>query len=225
MGYSLHANEVPFSTFRVSAAYLTRELAGRCGAHAHKAGAARKRYAAAKVYVALVNSALTSTNHGAPCDGKNGLGPMATANPSISESAIEQITAGRGPHYEPFGWHHWPEYRRSIPGSPTNFAGRSVKPRKGRQRQRGDAGGIADNSGRSGKLARRVDAIADRNRGRGLAEEKSGHVRTAMNRFQRAANYCRQAEFHLEPDDPGARGLRRSASSIGFLRRPTLGIY
>ena len=31
MGYSLHANEVPFSTFRVSAAYLTSELAGRCG--------------------------------------------------------------------------------------------------------------------------------------------------------------------------------------------------
>jgi hypothetical protein len=31
MGYSLHANEVPFSIFRVSAAYLTSELAGRCG--------------------------------------------------------------------------------------------------------------------------------------------------------------------------------------------------
>ena len=55
---------------------------------------------------------------------------MATANPSISESAIEQITAGRGPHHEPFGWHHWPEYRW-FPGSPTNFAGRSVRPRKG----------------------------------------------------------------------------------------------
>jgi hypothetical protein len=31
MDYSLHANEVPFSTFRLSAAYLTRGLAGRCG--------------------------------------------------------------------------------------------------------------------------------------------------------------------------------------------------
>ena len=31
MGYSLYANEVPFSIIRVSAAYLTSELAGRCG--------------------------------------------------------------------------------------------------------------------------------------------------------------------------------------------------
>jgi dienelactone hydrolase len=44
--------------------------------------------------------------------------------------------------------------------------------------------------------------IADRNWGRGLAEEKSGHLRTAMNCFLRAADYYRQAEFHLEPDDP-----------------------
>jgi hypothetical protein len=35
---------------------------------------------------------------------------MATANPSINESVIEEITADRGPHYEPFGWHHWPEH-------------------------------------------------------------------------------------------------------------------
>ena len=195
-------------------------------AHAYKAGAARKRYAAAKVYVALVDQALTSTNHGAPSDGKNGLGPMATANPSISESAIEQFTAGRGPHYEPFGWHHWPEYRRSILGSPANFAGRSVRPRKG--------GGSVSEVMQAGSRMIPGDLeswhaewtrIADRNRGRGLAEEKSGHVRTAMNCFLRAADYCRQAEFHLEPDDPGARGLRRSASSIGFLRRPMLGFY
>ena len=28
----------------------------------------------------------------------------------IDDNAIEQITADRGPHYEPFGWHHWPEH-------------------------------------------------------------------------------------------------------------------
>ena len=26
------------------------------------------------------------------------------------DNAIEKITAGRGPHYEPMGWHHWPEH-------------------------------------------------------------------------------------------------------------------
>jgi acetyl esterase/lipase len=35
---------------------------------------------------------------------------MAAANFGISENAIELITADRGPHYEPFGWHHWPEH-------------------------------------------------------------------------------------------------------------------
>jgi hypothetical protein len=35
---------------------------------------------------------------------------MAVATPDIGENAIELITADRGPHYEPFGWHHWPEH-------------------------------------------------------------------------------------------------------------------
>lgn len=35
---------------------------------------------------------------------------MAQENVGISENAIELITADRGPHYEPFGWHHWPEH-------------------------------------------------------------------------------------------------------------------
>ena len=44
--------------------------------------------------------------------------------------------------------------------------------------------------------------VADRNRKRGLSEEKSGHIRTAMNCYLRAVDYFRQAEFHLKPDDP-----------------------
>jgi pimeloyl-ACP methyl ester carboxylesterase len=44
--------------------------------------------------------------------------------------------------------------------------------------------------------------IADANWQRGLSEEKLGHIRTAMNCFLRAADYYRQAEFHLEPTDP-----------------------
>jgi hypothetical protein len=93
----------------------------------------------AKVYVISIDSVLTSTNDGASNDGENGVGPMATANPSISESAIEQITADRGPHYEPFGWHHWPEhpwlayqFRRGL--GETQEGGGSVS-------------GIADDSG------------------------------------------------------------------------------
>ena len=35
---------------------------------------------------------------------------MSTGFSSVGENAIEQITADRGPHYEPFGWHQWPEH-------------------------------------------------------------------------------------------------------------------
>src|SRR3546814_8014245 len=44
--------------------------------------------------------------------------------------------------------------------------------------------------------------IADDNQERGDDELKSGHVRTAMNCWLRAADYYRQAEFWLRPDEP-----------------------
>jgi dienelactone hydrolase len=44
--------------------------------------------------------------------------------------------------------------------------------------------------------------VADRNESRGRNEEGAGHIRTAMNCYLRAADYYRQAEFHLKPDDP-----------------------
>jgi dienelactone hydrolase len=44
--------------------------------------------------------------------------------------------------------------------------------------------------------------IADRNWNRGVEAETKGHIRTAMNCFLRAADYYRQAEFYLKPDDP-----------------------
>ena len=124
---------------------------------------------------------------------------MATANPSIIESAIEQITADRGPHYEPFGWHHWPEYpwlayqfRRAL--GETQEGGGSVS----EVMQAGSRMIPGDLESWHAEWMR----IADRNWARGLTEEKSGHIRSAMNCFLRAADYYRQAEFHLEPDDP-----------------------
>ena len=123
---------------------------------------------------------------------------MATANPSISESAIEQITADRGPHYEPFGWHHWPEhpwlayqFRRGL--GETQEGGGSVS----EVMQAGSRMVPGDLESWHAEWMR----IADSNWDRGLAEEQSGHIRTAMNCFLRAADYYRQAEFHLEPDD------------------------
>src|SRR3981189_2528612 len=124
---------------------------------------------------------------------------MARANPNISESAIEQITADRGPHYEPFGWHHWPEhpwlayqFRRGLGEAQEGGGSVSEVMQAGSRMVPGDL-----ESWHAEWLR-----IADRNWDRGLTEEKSGHIRTAMNCFLRAADYYRQAEFHLEPDDP-----------------------
>ena len=123
---------------------------------------------------------------------------MALANPVISENAIELITADRGPHYEPFGWHHWPEhpwlsyqFRRGL--GETQEGGGSVS----EVMQAGSRMIPGDLESWHAEWMR----IADRNWARGLAEEASGHIRTAMNCFLRAADYYRQAEFHLEPDD------------------------
>jgi dienelactone hydrolase len=44
--------------------------------------------------------------------------------------------------------------------------------------------------------------VAERNFSRATLEEGSGHIRTAMNCWLRAADYYRQAEFFLKPDDP-----------------------
>ena len=111
---------------------------------------------------------------------------MAVATPDISENAIELITADRGPHYEPFGWHHWPEYpwlayqfRRAL--GETQEGGGSVS----EVMQAGSRMIPGDLESWHAEWTR----IADRNWGRGLAEEKSGHVRTAMNCFLRAADY------------------------------------
>src|SRR5712692_11859539 len=124
------------------------------------------------------------------------LGPMATANPSISESAIEQITADRGPHYEPFGWHHWPEH----PWLSYQF-------RRGLGEAQEGGGAISEIFQAASRMipgdkeSWHVEwaRIAERNLARAMEEEKTGHIRTAMNCFLRAADYFRQAEFFLPP--------------------------
>lgn len=115
------------------------------------------------------------------------------------DNAIEAITSDRGPHYEPMGWHHWPEhpwlsyqFRRGL--GETQEGGGTVSEVF-----------LAASRMRPGDLESWHEEwrrIGDNNWERGLAEEKLGHIRTAMNCFLRAADYYRQAEFHLEPNDP-----------------------
>lgn len=117
----------------------------------------------------------------------------------VIDGAIEQITANRLPHFEPYGWHHWPEH----PWLAYQF-------RRGLGETQEGGGTVSESFQAASRMipgsleSWHVEwkRIADRNWSRGLAEEQAGHIRTAMNCFLRAADYYRQAEFHLEPTDP-----------------------
>lgn len=118
---------------------------------------------------------------------------------ATEDNLIEKITANRQPHYEPYGWHHWPEH----PWLTYQFRRALGETQEG-------GGAVSECFQAASRMVpgdkeswhREWMRTADRNWNRGIEAEKLGHVRTAMNCFLRAANYYRHAEFHLPPDDP-----------------------
>ncbi len=133
------------------------------------------------------------------------------------DNVIEKVTENRLPHYEPYGWHHWPEhpwfayqFRRGL--GETQEGGGSVS----------ECFLVASRIAGGDKESwhREWLRVGDANWERGVEEEGRGHVRTAMNCWLRAADYYRQAEFFLEPDDPRrlATFTRMERSSHNFLK-------
>ncbi len=101
--------------------------------------------------------------------------------------------------YEPFGWHHWPEHF---------FMSYQFRRALGETQE---GGGAVSEVFQAASRMKPGDAeswhvewlrVAERNDARGDAEDKAGHIRTAMNCWLRAADYYRSAEFWLLPDDP-----------------------
>ena len=115
------------------------------------------------------------------------------------DNLIERITANRQPHYEPFGWHHWPEH----PWLSYQF-------RRGLGETQEGGGAVSEVFQAASRMVPGDKEswhtewlrIAERNHSRADSEEEAGHIRTAMNCWLRAADYYRQAEFFLKPDDP-----------------------
>ena len=115
------------------------------------------------------------------------------------DNLIERITENRQPHFEPYGWHHWPEH----PWLAYQF-------RRGLGETQEGGGTVSECFQAASRMIpgdkeswhREWMRVADRNEARGRNEEGAGHIRTAMNCYLRAADYYRQAEFHLKPDDP-----------------------
>lgn len=112
---------------------------------------------------------------------------------------IDKPTERTDPHYEPFGWHHWPDhpwmsyqFRRAL--GEVSEGGGSVSEcfRAASRMIPGD----------KESWHREWLAIADFNHRRGDEELAKGHVQTAKNCWLRAADYYRQAEFWLLPTEP-----------------------
>lgn len=112
---------------------------------------------------------------------------------------IEEKTGSSLPHYEPYGWHHWPDhpwmsyqFRRAL--GETQEGGGTVSEcfLAASRMVPGDADSWHQEWMR----------IADFNLKRGDEEFAAGHVRTAMNCWLRAADNYRSAEFWLAADDP-----------------------
>jgi dienelactone hydrolase len=115
------------------------------------------------------------------------------------EHQINEITEDRRPHYEPFGWHHWPDhpwmsyqFRRAL--GETQEGGGAVS----------ECFLAASRMipGDKGSWHREWKAVADRNHARGDLAEQERHVLTARAAWLRAADCYRSAEFWLAADDP-----------------------
>lgn len=113
--------------------------------------------------------------------------------------AINVVRKGELSHYEPYGWQHWPDFpwlsyqfRRAL--GETQEGGGSVSELflAASRMVPGDLDSWHEN----------LLEVSNNNMRRGDAEEASGHIRTAMNCWLRAADMYRSAEFWLTHDDP-----------------------
>ncbi len=116
----------------------------------------------------------------------------------MEDKLINQITAEKGPHFEPYGWHHWPEH----PWMSYQFRRALGETQEG-------GGAISECFQAASRMVpgdqeswhREWLRVAERNHQRGDEAEAAGHIETAKNCWLRAVDYYRQAEFWLAGDD------------------------
>lgn len=118
---------------------------------------------------------------------------------AVEQKLIDKITDRRDPHFEPYGWHHWPDhpwmayqFRRAL-GETQEGGGAISECFQAASRM---------TPGDKESWHKEWLVVADRNHKRGDAEEAKGHIETAKACWLRAVDYYRQAEFWLEGSDP-----------------------
>ncbi len=112
---------------------------------------------------------------------------------------IDTETLVKGPHYEPFGWHQWPDH----PWMSYQFRRALGETQEG--------GGAISECFQAASRMIPGDReswytewyhVAERNRLRAEDAEARGHVVTAMQAWIRSVDYYRSAEFWLDAEDP-----------------------
>ncbi|MGY9002947.1 MAG: alpha/beta hydrolase family protein [Rhodospirillales bacterium] len=115
------------------------------------------------------------------------------------QSGISKISNDKNAHYEPYGWHQWPEFpwmsyqfRRAL--GETQEGGGSVS----------ECFQAANNMipGDEESWHKEWLIVGERNMKRGDQAEVNNHIITAQQCWLRAADYLREAEFWLGQDDP-----------------------
>lgn len=135
-------------------------------------------------------------------------------------SQATQSAAAQPPSYEPFGWHQWHD----------DFW-MSYQFRRGLGETQEGGGAVSEVFQAASKIIpndfeswyREWTHIAERNDLRGDQEIDKHHVRSAMNCWLRAANYFREAEFWLKPNDPRRLATFDQGGSLcrhGLVTRP-----
>ncbi|WP_454617666.1 alpha/beta hydrolase family protein [Bradyrhizobium cenepequi] len=118
----------------------------------------------------------------------------------VRETTLIEIEATNlVPHYEPYGWQHWPDQ----PWWSYQF-------RRGLGETQEGAGAISESFLAASRMTPGDDEswhtewmrVAKRNHERANKAEAAGHIQTAQNCWLRAAGYYRQAEFWLAAKDP-----------------------
>ncbi|MBI5132047.1 MAG: alpha/beta hydrolase [Rhodopseudomonas palustris] len=117
---------------------------------------------------------------------------------AIERALIDEQTTNSIPHYEPYGWQHWPDhpwwsyqFRRGL--GETQEGGGAVSEAflaAARMTPGDDESWFREWTRTAQALHRHADEA-----------EAAGHIQTAQNSWLRAANYYRQAEFWLDGDD------------------------
>jgi pimeloyl-ACP methyl ester carboxylesterase len=115
------------------------------------------------------------------------------------ELLIDQVTDVTHGVYQPYGWHHWP-----------NYPWMSYQFRRALGETQEGGGAVSECFLAASRMipgdpeSWHVEwkRIADFNQARGDREFDKGHIRTAMNCWLRAANYYRHTEFWLDYTDP-----------------------